>query len=41
MVLGQSTSRMTKAEMSDLQTLMEAFGAGHGVVWSASADLAD
>lgn len=29
--LGQSTSRMTKAEMSDLQTLMEAFGAEKGV----------
>lgn len=30
-VLGQSTSRMTKAEMSDMQTLMEAFGAERGV----------
>lgn len=26
-VLGQSTSKMSKAEMSELQTLMEAFGA--------------
>lgn len=26
-VCGQSTSRMTKAEMAELQTLMEAFGA--------------
>lgn len=33
--LGQSTSRMTKAEMSDLQTLMEAFGAEKGVRFSA------
>ena len=30
-VLGMSTSKMTKAEMSDLQTLMEAFGAEKGV----------
>jgi hypothetical protein len=33
-VLGSSTSKMTKAEMSDLQTLMEAFGAERGVEWS-------
>lgn len=33
-VLGQSTSKMTKAEMSDMQTLMEAFGAERDVVWS-------
>lgn len=33
-VLGLSTSKMSKAEMSDLQTLMEAFGADRGVVWS-------
>ena len=32
-VLGQSTSKMTKAEMSDMQTLMEAFGAEREVVW--------
>ena len=30
-VLGVSTSKMTKAEMSDLQTLMEAFGVEKGV----------
>lgn len=30
-VLGQSTSKMTVAEMSELQTLIEAFGAQHGV----------
>ena len=34
-VLGASTSKMTKAEMSDLQTLMEAFGAEKGVRFSA------
>jgi hypothetical protein len=33
--LGQSTSRMTKAEMCDMQTLMEAFGAEKGVRFSA------
>lgn len=33
--LGQSTSRMTRSEMSDLQTLMEAFGAEKGVRFSA------
>lgn len=33
-VLGQSTSKMTKAEMSELQTLMEAFGAERGVNFS-------
>ena len=36
-VLGQSTSRMTVAEMSDLQTLMEAFGAEHEVRFTAPA----
>jgi hypothetical protein len=30
-VLGLSTSKMTKSEMIDLQTLIEAFGANHGV----------
>ena len=30
-VLGQSTSRMTKAEMCDLQTLIEAFAAEQGI----------
>lgn len=34
-VLGQSTSKMTIAEMGDLMTLMEAFGAEHGVAFSA------
>jgi hypothetical protein len=33
--LGQQTSKMTKAEMSDMQTLMEAFGAERGVKFSA------
>lgn len=35
-VLGQSTSSMTKREMADLQTLMEAFGAERDVCWSAT-----
>jgi len=34
-VLGLSTSKMTKAEMGDLQMLMEAFGAQQGVKFSA------
>jgi hypothetical protein len=34
-VLGQSTSRMTKAEMCELQELMEAFGAEKGVRFRA------
>ena len=34
-VLGQSTSKMTVGEMGDLMTLMEAFGAEHGVQFSA------
>ena len=33
-VLGSSTSKMTKAEMSDMQELMAAFGAQHDVVFS-------
>jgi len=37
-VLGQSTSKMTKGEMSDMQTLMEAFGAEQGVKFSARID---
>ena len=32
-VLGVSTSKMTKGEMSDLQTLMEAFGVEKGVIF--------
>ena len=35
-ILGQSTSKMTKSEMGDLQTLIEAFGAERDVIWSAS-----
>ncbi len=35
--LGLSTSRMTKAEMSDLIELMFAFGAERGVRWSDPA----
>ncbi len=34
-VCGQSTSRMTKAEMAELQTLMEAFGAEREVQFRA------
>lgn len=33
-VCGQSTSKMTRAEMSEMQTLMEAFGAERGVVFT-------
>ena len=33
-MLGAHTSRMTKAEMADLITLIEAFGAQHDVRWS-------
>jgi len=33
-VCGQSTSKMTKAEMSEMHTLMEAFGADKGVRFS-------
>lgn len=34
-VCGQSTSKMTRAEMSEMQTLMEAFGADKAVRFSA------
>ena len=34
-VLGQSTSKMSIAEMVELQTLIEAFGAEKDVKWSA------
>lgn len=34
-VCGQSTSKMTKAEMCELQELMEAFGASKGVRFTA------
>lgn len=37
-VCGQRTSKMTKAEMSELQELMEAFGAQRGVRFSAVGD---
>lgn len=33
-VLGMSTSKMTKQEMVDLQTIIEAFGAEHQVKWT-------
>ena len=33
-VMGVSTSKMTKAEMSDLLELMSAFGAQHNVRWA-------
>ena len=33
-VCGQSTSKMTRAEMSEMQQLMEAFGAERGVVFT-------
>lgn len=36
-VLGQRTSQMTRAEMSELQELIEAFGAQHGVRFTAPA----
>ena len=36
-VLGQSTSQMTRSEMSEMQELMEAFGAEHGVRFRAPA----
>lgn len=35
-MLGGRTSRMRVGEMCDLQTLIEAFGAEHGVRWSDS-----
>lgn len=34
-ILGQSTSKMTKGEMSDLQELISAFGAERGVMFEA------
>lgn len=37
-ICGQSTSNMTKAEMAELQTLMEAFGAERGVQFKAVED---
>lgn len=32
-MLGSRTSRMSVGDMIDLQTLIEAFGAEHGVQW--------
>jgi NinB protein len=32
-VCGQSTSKMTRAEMSEMQEMMAAFGVEKGVVW--------
>ena len=37
-VVGQRTSTMTKAEMAELQELMEAFGAERGVKFRAPVD---
>ena len=37
-VCGQSTSKMTRAEMSEMQALMEAFGAEKGVRFAAQVD---
>jgi hypothetical protein len=36
-VMGVSTSRMSKRELGDLMTLIEAFGAERGVEWSEPA----
>lgn len=36
-ILGQSTSRMTVAEMADLITLGHAYGDSHGVRWSRTS----
>jgi hypothetical protein len=35
-MLGQRTSKMTIAQMSEMIELIYAFGAGHGVKWSES-----
>ena len=37
-VLGLSTSKMTRSEMSEMQELMAAFGAQHGVVFKDEAN---
>ena len=39
--LGMSTSKMTRAEMCDMQTLMEAFGADKGVKFTAPDEYID
>lgn len=36
-MLGQRTSKMTKAELSDLMELAWAFGAQHGIEWSPTS----
>lgn len=36
-ILGQRTSKMSKREFADLITLIQAFGAERGVVWSDDA----
>ena len=38
--LGMSTSRMSKSEMAELMTLMDAFGDERGVVWTESEEVA-
>jgi hypothetical protein len=38
-VMGQSTSKMTKAEMSEMQELMAAFGAERDVMWSEPVEV--
>lgn len=38
-VLGQRTSKMTKAEFADLLELILAFGAERGVVWTESGEV--
>lgn len=38
--LGQSSSDLSKAEMGDLMTIIEAFGAQHGVVFHEDAEAA-
>ena len=37
-IIGASTSRMSKREFSDLIELMYCFGAEHGVVWSERSE---
>lgn len=37
-VLGQSTSRMTRSEMTDLQTIIEAFASEKGVIFREWVD---
>ena len=38
--LGQSTSKMSKSEFSDLLELIAAFGASHGVTWTDQQEAA-